>query len=132
MERKVVVTNLEQEESNLKKDQNEEEITPSTESSQETETVEEPVAEHNEASENAIEEVEDQLTEEATEAVIENIETVEAVLEKEPEEETQEKVESEDAEIVDEVESATSEEDTGEKEINPVEFYSKILEKAEE
>lgn len=132
MERKVVVTNLEQEESNLKKDQNEEEITPSTESSQETETVEEPVAEHNEASENAIEEVEDQLTEEATEAVIENIETVEAVLEKEPEEETQEKVESEDAEIVDEVESATSEEDSGEEEINPVEFYSKILEKAEE
>lgn len=132
MERKVVVTNLEQEESNLKKDQNEEEITPSTESSQETETVEEPVAEHNEASENVIEEVEVQLTEEATEAVIENIETVEAVLEKEPEEETQEKVESEDAEIVDEVESATSEEDSGEEEINPVEFYSKILEKAEE
>ncbi len=136
MERKVVVTNLEQEESNLKKDQNEEETVPTAESSQESNVVEEVVAK--EATENTAEEVESQSTEETTEPpAIEN-ESSDTTEEQEVVTDTaKDHAEAETlGKVAEEVEQEvpTNEEDSsnGDEELTAEDFYSKILEKAEE
>jgi hypothetical protein len=134
VERKVVVTNLEQEETNLNKDQNEEETNPSVDSSQESNHEEEVVAEatqeesveSTEEADSSDDTVESELEEEfsnetESSSEVDAVEESEAVIE-----ETSNNVEQTVAEV--ETESDESQED----EVSAPDFYTKILEKAEE